>query len=269
MSCGKIPSCNSFFGCADQCPIPYTPRKCKTQCCCKPVTSKCCDNNNPLVICCPSPCQPCQPNPCQPCQPCQPNPCQPNPCQQQQVFSPCLPRCSSPCQSQSPCRPPCDLGRCPNVAYITSSVVATSVPTGGIAIPTGSTTIPGGTVTVITGYTGTPTTNIGGIQLNFATGQFTISCTGRYLLSISICFIANPTGTREVYIYKIDAITALISLLASDTRNATVTGNTCASVTTVSDLNTNDRIFFAVTQSSGAVLSTASDTSRYIITRLC
>lgn len=173
-----------------------------------------------------------------------------------------------PCQTIcNPCATTCTPPACPNVTYITVAPTVTTIPTGGMAIPAGVTTIPSATVTVINGFTGSPTTNVGGIILNTANGQFTIPISGRYLLSGFISFTANTTGTRETYIYKIDSTTGVISLLTSDTRNATSAGVTSVTITTVAELNAGNQIFFAVTQSSGSNLNTTTD-NKFVIARL-
>lgn len=202
----------------------------------------------------------------------------PNPCSTSYYNKNCCNSCQparSPCvvTCPAPCPAPCPPVTCPAVSYITFAPTATLIPTGtvGVAptpIPAGATTIPAGTVTPITGFTGVPTTNIGGVTLNTTNGQFTVPIAGRYIISAYVGFSANPVGTREVYIYRIDATTGIISLLASDSRNATVVGTTNATVTTTADLSAGDRIFFAVAQNSGTTLTSTSD-SRFAITRLC
>lgn len=182
-------------------------------------------------------------------------------------------------QTQCQCRPaacyaqPCYRPPVPAiVSYATLAATTTAIPTSTpgsapVPIPVGSTTYPPTTVTPITGFSGIPITNVGGIVVNSVTGQFTVPIAGRYIVSASIGITANNTGTREVYIYKIDALTNVISLLAYDSRNATVVGPTNISITAVADLCAGDRIFFAATQNSGSPLTTTSD-SRYTITRI-
>jgi len=82
-----------------------------------------------------------------------------------------------------------------------------------------------------------------------------------------VAFAANATGTRELYIYKVDGSTGVISLIASDSRNAATIGTTNITLTTVADLKANDRIFIAASQSSGAPLNTTE--ARIAIVRLC
>ena len=224
-------------------------------------------------------CYPCYPsynqcyNYCQPvCNPCAPqcNPC-PAPC------NPCANPCANPVSSTCAlCPTPCP-APCPAVTYITTAPIGTAIPSGVVGgtpvlIPVGSTTIPAGTVTPITGFSGTPTTNIGGITVNAGTGQFTVPIAGRYFISGTVTFDApvgfGAIGTRQVYIYKVDAVTGVISLLASDSRNAVVTGPTTITVSTAADLNANDRIFFAATQNSGTTITTTTN-NRFVITRLC
>ncbi len=241
MSCNNYVSYASCYGY----PTSYA---------CYSRTNYCAPQCNPcpqVVIACPPPCNPCNPCP-SPCNPC-PSPC--NPC------NPC-----NPCPPCNPCSP------CATIAYITNAQTQTTIPTGtvGVAptpIPAGSTVIPAGTVTPLTGFTGNPSTNCGGITVNPSNGQFTIPCAGRYTLSIFVGFSANAVGTREVYIYRIDASTGVISLLVSDSRNATSVGPTNVTISTSVDLNANDRIFFAVTQNSGSTLTTTE--TRAAIVRLC
>lgn len=173
-----------------------------------------------------------------------PIPC--NPCNQYTICSP------------PPCPPPI------RVAYITTAPTTTSIPSGtvGVAptpIPPSSTTIPANTVTVILGYSNSPITNVGGIIVNTSTGQFTVPSGGNYNIICYIGIAANATGTREFYIYRVDATTGIISLIAMDSRNATAVGSTYANLSADVDLNAGDRIFFAVTQNSGSILTTTSD----------
>lgn len=212
--------------------------------------------------------------------PCLNNTCnnlfQNTPCQQQTCQTVCQPTCNpcpslcNPCQTiLNPCNP-CSIP-CPAVSYITTAITPTSIPSGtpGLAptvIPVGSTTIPAGTVTVLGGF-GTPTTNVGCISINASTNQFTVPIAGRYIISGNIGFASNPMGTREFYIYKVDGTTGVISLIVSDSRNATVVGNTFITLTTVADLRANDRIFFAATQNSGSTLATTD--LRVAISHLC
>ncbi|AYV85518.1 MAG: hypothetical protein Satyrvirus21_2 [Satyrvirus sp.] len=149
-----------------------------------------------------------------------------------------------------------------SVTYITAAPTPTTVPTNGTPIPAGT-----GTVTTIIGFTSAPITNIGGITLNVSNGQFTIPATGSYFISGSFNYSANPTGVRQIYIYKIDATNNFIILLASDNRPATTVGQTTSAVATTAELNAGDRIFFATTQNSGAVLQTVGENSRFFISR--
>ena len=215
-------------------------------------------------------------NACNPCA----NQCV-NPCANSCV-NPCANLCANPCANPNSnlcanlCQPICP-APLPAITYITSAPIGTAIPSGPVGIPPvpipiGSTTIPAGTVTPITGFTGTPITNVGGITVNPSTGQFTVPIAARYLISAYVTFDApvgfGSIGTREVYIYKIDAVTGVISLLASDSRNAAVTGPTRVTITTQAQLNANDRIFFAATQNSGTTIMTTTD-NRFSISRIC
>lgn len=169
----------------------------------------------------------------------------------------------NPCNVNNPCNP------CPNVTYIanpaTATVALATTPTVVNPIPIGSTIITG--VTPITGFTGTPTSNCGGITVTPSTGQFTIPIAGRYLLSANVIFNANAiAGSDQVYIYRIDATTGVISLLSSGSQISTINIPNRISVSTFADLNPGDRIFFAVTSSNGSTVDTSS---RFGITRLC
>jgi len=180
------------------------------------------------------------------------------------VCQPCQPVCQQPVCN--PCQPVSN--PCPNITYIALASIATTVPTGGTPIPIGSTTIPAGTVTVINGFTGVPATNIGGITL--INGQFAVPCAGRYFISGTVCFVANAVGTRTLYIYRVDASTGIISQLAANTVPAvSATVPTCVNASTAADLRAGDRIFFAVTQTSGANLDTTVTDNRFVITHLC
>ena len=190
-----------------------------------------------------------------------------NPCQTQ-CYNPCQTQCQTPCYNPCPpaCPPPCP-PICPTVTYVASPATVTTVPSGGTPIPIGATTITG--VTPITGFTGTPTTNIGGITVNPATGQFTIPIAGRYLLSAFVAFAPNSFGgTRDVYIYKIDGSTGVITLLAANTTPGNTSITSYNTVTTFDNLQVGDRIFFAATQNSGAPVTVTTE-SRFGITRLC
>ncbi|AGC01714.1 hypothetical protein H012_gp751 [Acanthamoeba polyphaga moumouvirus] len=196
-----------------------------------------------------------------------------NPCQVACIPYPpvcqttCVPSCPPVCPPTPPIPPPPIV-----VEYATTTPSGTPIPTSPVGvpptpIPVGSTVIPAGTVTVISGYSPTPTRNVGGITLNTTTNQFTIPLAGRYLITSFIGITANPTGVRESYIYRVSGTTGVISLIASDSRNATDVGATFINLTTEDYFQAGDRIFFAVAQNSGAVLSTTSN-SRFTITRL-
>jgi hypothetical protein len=143
----------------------------------------------------------------------------------------------------------------------------------GTTIPAGTTTVPAGTVTVITGYTGTPTTNIGGITQN--NGFFTVPVNGRYVISANVCFSSvttvTSTDSRVLYIYRVDAITGLVTLLAVDSRTPIAGSPTCINLATDADLAAGDRIFVAATQTNatGASVDTVAGTGRIAITRVC
>ena len=186
------------------------------------------------------------------------NPC----CNQYNACNTCI-----PCIPYNPCCPPTPV----IVTYSTIAGTTTTVPSGTVGvpptpIPAGSTTIPAGTVTVITGF-GAPLTNVGGITVNSSTGQFTVPVAGRYLINANVIFEANAVGTRELYIYKVNATTGVISLVSSTSQNATAVGTTNLAISAVADLGAGDRIFFAVTQNSGVPLTTSAN-STFSITRI-
>uniref|UniRef100_A0A6G6AAL6 Uncharacterized protein n=1 Tax=Borely moumouvirus TaxID=2712067 RepID=A0A6G6AAL6_9VIRU len=196
-----------------------------------------------------------------------------NPCQVACIPYPpvcqtaCIPSYPAICPPTPPLPPPPII-----VEYATTAPTATTIPSGTIGvpptpIPAGSTVIPAGTVTVISGYSPTPTRNIGGITLNTTTNQFTLPLAGRYLITSFIGISANPTGTRESYIYRVSGTTGVISLITTDSRNATDVGPTYINLATEDSFQAGDRIFFAVTQNSGTVLTTTPN-SRFTITRL-
>jgi hypothetical protein len=155
------------------------------------------------------------------------------------------PQCNNLCYNY--CQPACPPSAtpCPVLYDITGSS-STTIPSGtvGVApplIPPASTSIPiGSTLTPIIGFTATPTVNIGGISYNNTNGQFTMPITANYLISAYIGITANAIGTREVYIYKVDGNTGVISLVVSDSRNATATGVTYVTLTTNVYLNVGD-----------------------------
>jgi hypothetical protein len=148
--------------------------------------------------------------------------------------------------------------------------------------------IPPNTVTVVTNYISNPITNIGGITLDNTTGMFTIPTAGYYFISGTLCFITDVKSV--MFIYKVNAGTGIIELLAcSSVTNSifmnpntfanlsgllTLTGvgnnsngQNCTTVSTNVYLNTNDKIFFAIIQTSGLeVTSTANN--RFTIYRL-
>jgi len=225
-------------------------------CCAQYYNKNCCNSCKPQCYnICQNLCNPCQ----QVCNPCQ------------QVCNPCTTSCPVPCTT--PCTTPC-----PQVSFISNTATATTVTSGGILLPvgtviaSGTTTVPAGTVTVITGFTGTPTTNIGGIIPN--NGFFTIPCAGRYTITGNACFSSvvtvATTDYRQLSIYRTDATTGVTTLLATDSRNPISGMPTCINVATTADLASGDRIFFAATQTStGGVAVNVEAGGRYSITRLC
>ncbi len=190
-----------------------------------------------------------------------------NPCQTTQ----CQPACPAPCQPTA--------SSCPNITYVNGIASATVIVSGGAPIPVGTvivpgtTTVPAGTVTVINGYTGAPTSNSGCIIQN--NGFFTAPVAGRYIIAANVCFVAPTvvasTDSRVLYIYRVDAVTGVVSLLAVDSRLPITSLPTCINLTTVVDLNCNDRIFVAATQLSatGISVSTIAGTGRISLTRVC
>lgn len=182
----------------------------------------------------------------------------------------CIPQCNNLCYSycQPPACPPV-CGPC-SVAYDTVSTTSTAIPTTAnpVIIPPGNTSYVG-LVTPITGFTGTPITNIGGVTYNNTTGQFTIPSAGYYSISTNVGFSANSTtGTRELYIYKVDGVSGAITLLASDSRNAASVGATYITLTTTAYFNTGDRVFVGANQSSGISLPTVSN-NRFTLIKIC
>lgn len=160
---------------------------------------------------------------------------------------------------------------CPNITYTTASstTMVNNVVNGTtplIPFPTGSTSIPV-TSSPIINFLSTPTSNVGGITLNISNGQFTVPIAGRYLISGTVGFVLNATGSRELDIYKFDPITNVFTLLASDSRPANADSPTYITLTTFAELNINDKILFVASQNSGVTLTLTTD-GRFIITRL-
>ena len=133
---------------------------------------------------------------------------------------------------------------------VNSSVINTTTCTNGVVIAgynaTNSILNINSTCSNVNSSCSTVTNSNLSIILNIATGQFTVPIAGRYLITAFIGFADSGTaaagsGTRQFYIYKIDATTSVVTLLAEDSRNAVVTGNTYISITTVTDANANDR----------------------------
>ena len=195
---------------------------------------------------------------------------------QNQCYNPC-PIKIQPCILSCPniCAAPCP-APCPplplNVIYATSAPTVTIIPTGGTSIPAGSTIVPA-TITVVTGFSPVPTTNLGGITLNPVNGQFTVPVAGRYTITGTDTFTTNSlTGNITLYIYRIDVTNNVISLLAANAITVVpVSTSTSNTVTTIADLNAGDRIFYAVTQNTGANISTSAVDNRFVIalTRAC
>lgn len=190
--------------------------------------------------------------------------------------SPCAPGVQFP---PPPCPTPC-----PAVSFITSATIPISIATTPIGtaptpVPVGSTTIPvGSTIIPITGtnLVSAPEVNTGGITYTPSSGQFTVPLTGRYVVSSAFSFGETPVGfgpgQRYSYIYKVDAVTNIISEIAEDSRNAASVGTTAITVTAVLNLNAGDRVFFAAAQNTGVPLNIvplSNPANRFSITRLC
>jgi hypothetical protein len=308
MSCNNF---HSFFGSHFGQPSTHHNRKChnscKPQCTCKIKCESICTPCQPVCTPCQSVCTPCQPALCTPCQlastsqqqllnlPHHQNFQHQNfqhqnfqnqqnflaiPHHQQQFVNSCHNSfnnpCHNPCQNicQNPCPP------CPIVTFVSNIATPTVVPSGGILIPAGTTiplgttTVPPGTVTVIAGFTGAPTSNCGGILLN--NGFFTVPLAGRYVISANVCFdivtTVSPTDFRELDIYRVDHVSGIVTLLATDSRPPIAGSPTCVNIATVADLNSGDRIFIAARQlntTTGTSVSTIANTGRFAITRVC
>jgi hypothetical protein len=122
-----------------------------------------------------------------------------------------------------------------------------------------------------------PEVNTGGITYTPSSGQFTVPLTGRYIISSSYAFefttgTTAGVGIRYAYIYKVDAVTNVMTLLAEDNRNAAAVGTTAITLSTVANLNAGDRIFFAAAQNSGLSINIApleNPANYFSITRLC
>jgi len=202
-----------------------------------------------------------------------------------------LPQCS--CKSKyepvcQPCQPPCLVAcpvpcppapACPAVSFVSGIATGTPIVAGGTPIPVGTiiapgtTTVPAGTVTVINGFTGSPTTNVGGVIAN--NGFFTAPIAGRYVIAANVCFasVATVTATdiRELYIYRVDALTGIVTQLAVDSRTPVAGSPTCVNIATVADLNAGDPIFIAArqTNATSTIIDTVSTVGRLAITRVC
>lgn len=168
---------------------------------------------------------------------------------------------------------------CQKVTYINSIDTSTAIVSGGVPIPIGTviiygtTTIPSNTVTVITGYTGIPTNNSDFITVN--KGFFSFKEKGRYLIETFNCFgtasTVASTDYRAMYIYRVNYITGLITLLAVDSRTPILNLPTCINLFTDINLDAGDQIFVAATQltSTGETISTIAKIGRIAITKIC
>lgn len=203
----------------------------------------------------------------------------------QPLCQPCVVACPTnyqlPCSTnyQLPCPTPCPTPVCPAVSFVSTIATGTPIVAGGTPIPAGTiipagtTTVPAGTVTVINGFTGSPTTNVGGVIAN--NGFFTAPIAGRYVIAANVCFASvatvTPTDVRELYIYRVDAITGIVTQLAVDSRTPIAGSPTCVNIATVADLNAGDRIFIAArqTNATSATIETVATTGRFAITRVC
>lgn len=191
------------------------------------------------------------------------------------VCQPCISTYSAtcaPCTSVCPpvCPPICPQP-CPNITYITntSALIANTVVNGTTPLqpfPTGSTSIPA-TSSAIVNFLTVPLVSSGGITLNATNGQFTVPVSGRYLISATIGFTTNATGSRELDIYKYNTTTGIYTLLASDSRLANADSPTYITVTTAAELSANEIIVFVASQNSGAPLNLTTD-GRVAITRI-
>ena len=188
---------------------------------------------------------------------------------------PCYPP-NNYCHTQLP--PQCP-EKCPenlSVAYVTNIAGSTTVPSGGSFIPDntiivpGSTSVPSGTVTVITGYTGTPSTNVGGIVNT--NGFLSIPVKGKYTIIANICFggLSGSTSSDEriIEIYKVNGQTGLVSRLAIDSRPPVISSQaTCINVSASDDFKAADRVFISArqTSSNSASVLTIANTGRLSI----
>lgn len=208
----------------------------------------------------------------------------------------CCNSCCDPCRSTkrtiyyytpNSCNPCCTPSTCPcpvpvptptsSVVYITNVATPTTVISGGTAlpigttIPAGNTTVPAGTVTVINGYTGAPTTNIGGIISN--NGFFTIPVSGTYNINANVTF-AVPLSVaagdfREVYIYKVSNATTLVTAIADQTAYPISGSTTSINVSANEEFLAGDRFFIAARQftTGGASIDTVAAVGRLAVVR--
>lgn len=166
--------------------------------------------------------------------------------------------------------------RSPIVSYITNIPTVNSIFSGGTAIPAGtvipsdSTTVPVNTVTVITGYTGLPSTNIGGVSLN--NGFFTIPISGRYdaaaLIGFASVASSLPTDLRSITIYHVNRTTGLVTILATSSQLPIVGSSTFINLATNGNFLAGDRIFVAARQINGAgvAINTVPNIGRFALT---
>lgn len=194
---------------------------------------------------------------CNPCVVCTPK-CkqQCNPCNSYNSYNYC-----DPCNSWNcnPCPKPTPVV----VAYITNTATTTAIPSGGTLIPvgtvitTGSTAVPAGTVTVINSFTAAPTTNIGGVTMN--NGFFTVPVAGRYSATANNSFdtvsSTDSTDYRSLQIYRVEATSGVVTLVAVDSRTPIVGSATNINLSTEIDLACGDRIFVSALQSNIAAAS--------------
>jgi hypothetical protein len=186
------------------------------------------------------------------------------------------PSSCNPCYTPTPC--PCPVPTpTSNVVYITNVATPTTVPSGGTAIPigtiipAGNTTVPAGTVSVINGYTGAPTTNIGGIIAN--NGFFTVPVSGTYNINANVTFavpLAVTAGDlREVYIYKVSGATGIVTAIADETAYPISGSTTSINISANEEFLAGDRFFIAARQitSGGAAIDTVATVGRLAVVR--
>lgn len=199
------------------------------------------------------------------------NPCKKNCCNPCPPIIACPVACPATCPNicPPPCPPPCP-EPCTTVAYANTIPTTQSIPSGG-----GSGSLLAGLIIPLSGYSTTPITNIGGINLITSTSHFIIPVAGRYTISANIGFSTNTgtvnTDVRQIFIYQVSAATGETTLLASKVLPVgSTTATTYVSTSTTNCFNINDQIYIAATQTSSNLLpvSTTPD-SQMSITRLC